>query len=96
MDLMMVVSAAQSARYVRPLARACARRGIEWGCFFTNDGVTVLEEPDVVAALADAAQVFVCEASWQRYGGERACPMALGSQTQHSAMIADAARVVSL
>lgn len=96
MDLMLHVSSADAARIVGPLAAACARAGIAWGCFFTNDGVRVLADASLVAGLAGAAKTVVCEHSWHHYMGDAECPVELGSQTANSAMMAEAERVVGL
>jgi hypothetical protein len=78
------------------LARACARAGVAWSCFLTNDGVRALENPDVVAALKPAARAAVCEHSWRQHMHDAPCPVELGSQTINSALMAEAGRVVSL
>jgi len=78
------------------LARACARAGVAWSCFLTNDGVRALADPDVVAALKPAARAVVCEHSWHQHMGGAACPVELGSQTVNSALMVEAGRVVSL
>jgi hypothetical protein len=78
------------------LARACARAGVSWSCFLTNDGVRALADPGTVAALKPAARAAVCEHSWHQHMGGAACPLELGSQTVNSALMAEAGRVVSV
>lgn len=96
MDLMFVVSTPEAAKYLAPLAAACERRGLHWACFFTHDGVRVAADERVKALLPRAAAAVACAESWRRFMGEAACPVELGSQTEHSALVAEAARIVSL
>lgn len=96
MELMLVISTPESRPLVAGLAAACLRRGIEWGCFLTNDGVRSLEDPELATLLKQAPEAVVCEASWERFMGEAACPLTLGSQTQHSEMLGRTRRVLSL
>ncbi len=95
-DLLFVVSTDRGAGPLAGLAAACRRRGARWACFFTNDGVKLLAEEGVRAAMQGAAREVACEHSWERFMGGTACPVELGSQTDHSALVARAARVVSL
>lgn len=96
MDVMLHVSSADAAPTVLSLARACARAGIKWGCFFTNDGVRALTDSAIVDVLAGAERAAVCEHSWQQVMGDGVPPIEAGSQTVNSAMMAEAERVVSL
>lgn len=93
---MFVVSSAEAAKYLAPLAAACERRGLHWGCFFTNDGVRVAADDRLKALLPRAGAAVACSESWRRFMGEAACPVELGSQTEHSALAAQAERIVSL
>ena len=96
MDVMLHVSSANAARVVLSLARAGARAGVKWGCFFTNDGVRGLADAALVEALTGAERAVVCEHSWQQVMGDGVPPIEAGSQTVNSAMMAEADRVVSL
>ncbi|HKK14178.1 MAG TPA: hypothetical protein VKA14_05905 [Gammaproteobacteria bacterium] len=96
MDLMFVVTTAESVRYLAPLTAACERRGLHWSCFFTNDGVKVLGDEQVRSLMKRASGAAVCGDSWDRYMGAADCPVERGSQTEHSAMLGRARRVVSL
>lgn len=96
MRLMFVVSCREAGEQLRQLACACRRRGIDWGCFFTGAGVGVLLSEGMSEVLQCARKAVACEHSWERFGGAGACPVELGSQTDHSAMIAEAGKVVSL
>jgi hypothetical protein len=79
-----------------PLTGACRRRGLRWGCFFTNDGVRVLEDPELGRAMACAAEAIACEHSWARFAGSEPCPVALGSQTDNSTLVGRAGKVIGL
>jgi hypothetical protein len=96
MDVLFIVSTPESGRLLAPLAAACRRRGASWGCFFTNDGVAVLNDPAVAAVITCADSAVACEHSWERFQGDAACPVTLGSQTNNSAMLGQAARVIGL
>ncbi|HVC11967.1 MAG TPA: hypothetical protein VNE59_10045 [Burkholderiales bacterium] len=95
-DLLFVVSTDRGAGPLASLTDACRRRGTRWACFFTNDGVKLLAEDAVRGAAQGAARAVACEHSWARYMGAASCPVELGSQTDHSALVARAARVVAL
>lgn len=95
MDLMYLVTTAEAGGILVPLLRASRRRGIDWGCFFTNDGVRVLADENVRALVSNGSAAVACELSWERYGSG-ACPVQSGSQTDNSAMVAQAKHVVSL
>ena len=43
-----------------------------------------------------AAKAAACEVSWERYMGDQSCPVEIGSQTNNSAMVGDADKIVSL
>jgi len=95
-DLLIIVSTAESGPVLLPLARACRRRDLHWTCFFTNDGVRVLEAPAIVEAIKHADAPIACEHSWARYTEGGDCPIALGSQTDNSAVVARARKVIGL
>ena len=69
---------------------------MEFGIFFTGDGVRTLCDPEVVACTDGAAESVVCEHSWSQAMKSQPCPLTLGSQTDHSRMLGSASRVVSL
>ena len=96
MDLLFIVSTPDAPRVLLPLAAACKRRGARWGCFFTNDGVESLRDEQVVRAMSCADTAVACEHSWERFMGEAACPVNLGSQTNNSALVGEARKVISL
>lgn len=96
MEILLHISTAEAGPVARPLAEACRRAGIAWGCFLTNDGVRLLDDAGFAAALGGAARAAVCEHSWQAHMPGRDCPVELGSQTVNSALMAEAAKVVSL
>lgn len=96
MEVLLHVTTPQGASVGAALARACARAGIAWGCFLTNDGVRALADPAFVAALRPAVRAAACEHSWHQYMGNVPCPVELGSQTINSTFMGEARRVVSL
>jgi hypothetical protein len=96
MDLLIVVSTPKSDSILMPLANACTDEGIKWAVFFTNDSVSMLGDEKLVKALGSARQAVVCHDSWNKYMSDKTCPLELGSQTNNSALLADASRVLSL
>lgn len=97
MDLLITVSKPESANIVAPLLRACTRSSCHWELFLTHKGVQVLNNQEIVELLKEVnTPVFVCHDSWTRYTNDEQCPVTLGSQTNHSEMIARANRVISL
>ena len=96
MDLLFIISTPEAKPVLLPMAAACRRKGLEWGYFFTNDGVKVLGDQEVVDAVHIAEHAVVCEHSWARFMGEADCPITLGSQTQNSVMVGTADHIVSL
>lgn len=96
MDVMYLVSSAEAVPVLLPLLRASRRRGVTWGCFFTDAGVQVLDSDEVRELMSCAAKAVACELSWERYRQGRHCPIEIGSQTNHSAMAAEARHILSL
>lgn len=96
MDLLFHVTTSEGGRLLPPLARAAGRAGCRFAAFFTHEGVLALTYADLAAALAGAERAVVCEESWHRFCPGRACPVEPGSQTLNSALMSEAARVVSL
>lgn len=96
MEILLHVTTPQGASVGAQLARACARAGIAWGCFLTNDGVRALADPAFVEAMRPAARIAACEYSWHQHMGKIPCPVELSSQTINSALMGEARRVVSL
>jgi hypothetical protein len=96
MEVLFHVATPDGARILIPLARACSRARRRYACFFTHDGVLGLRHRELLLAAADAVRLVACEESWRKFCADIACPVELGSQTVNSALIGDAARVVSL
>jgi len=96
MDLLIIISHPGAGPIVTPLAKACGQAGLSWSAFFTNDGVTTLANGDLVSALKSANDATVCQESWALHMSEKECPIALGSQTTNSALVARSDRVLSL
>lgn len=95
-DILFHVSTARGGAILLPLARACTRATRSYACFFTNDGVLGLQNPELCGVLGGAARAVACEESWNRHRPGLACPVELGSQTVNSALMGEAVRVVSL
>ena len=95
MDILFHVTTEAGAQLLAPLARACRRGNHAFAAFFTHEGVRALRDAEVQAAL-DGARTVVCEESWHRFCPDGACPAELGSQTVNSALMGEAAKVVSL
>jgi hypothetical protein len=96
MKILFEVSSGDAASVLVPLARACDRNAVTWSCFFTGDGVKTLAEDDVLATIPGADKAAACEVSWERYMGDRPCPVEIGSQTNNSAMVGDVDKIISL
>ena len=96
MELLLLVTHPEAGSIVRGMAEASHRAGIEWGAFLTNEGVKLLQDGAVVAALQQAACALVCQDSWNRHMSGQPCPLELNSQTGNSALVARAAHLVSL
>ncbi len=96
LDLLFVVCTDRGARVLMPLAAACGRAGKTWGCFFTNDGVNLLADAAVRRLMQEAGRSVACEYSWERFMDDSPCPVELGSQTDHSALVAEAASIVTI
>ena len=96
MDLLMIVSTPEAEPIALGLAGAASRSDVNWGVFFTNDGVKALASKDLVAALSNAEMSIACQDSWQHHMGEAPCPVELGSQTNNSLAVADASKIISL
>lgn len=95
MQLMYLISNSMALDVLLPLMRASKRRGIEWGCFFTDSGVEVLDNAELQKLLRSASQAIACEFSWERYRHGQVCPIESGSQTNNSAMTAQAKHLLS-
>ena len=96
MDLMYIVSHRDALPVLLPLLRASKRRGVQWSCFFTDSGVEALDSQELQNLLSCAAKAVACEFSWERYRAGTHCPIEAGSQTNNSAMTAEARHIVSL
>lgn len=96
MDLMYMVSSRDALPVLLPLLRASKRRGVQWSCFFTDSGVETLDSEELRGLLTCASQAVACEFSWERYRAGNPCPIESGSQTNNSAMAADAKHMISL
>lgn len=96
MDLLMIVSTPEAEPIACSLALAAGRSELRWGVFLTNDGVKVLSNNEFAEALNGADVAIACQESWQHHMGDDPCPVELGSQTNNSLAVAEAAKIVSL
>jgi len=97
MDLLLVISSADSAAIAAPLGEACVRADLDWGCFFTGQGVKTLKDDafgDLVAS--NCIEAVVCAEAWKDHMDGLDCPVDLGSQFHHSGLVAKADKVISL
>lgn len=96
MDLLVIVTTRSARSVLVPLGEALGRRRVRWGAFFTNDGVENLQDQAVLGALASGERAVVCQESWSHHLPGVECPVELGSQTNNSALVAAAERILSL
>lgn len=95
MDLLVIVSNPAAGPILKPLAEACGRAGATWAVFFTDDGVKALGDETIVSALASTHASIACAESWDQHM-DGSCPIERGSQTNNSALVGEAGRIVSL
>lgn len=95
-NLLIVISRSTSISALIGFCGACERRNQPYNCFVTGDGVRVLRNPEVSSMLRASKHAVVCEYSWSRLFPHEAPPIEEGSQTDHSAMIGEADKVLSL
>lgn len=95
MDILLHITTPAAAPIAAALGRALSAKGARWAAFLTNDGVKSLGDKGFVAASKGAERVAVCEHSWDLHM-QGDCPVERGSQTVNSALMAEAARVISL
>lgn len=96
MKILFVISNPKTANILLGLTKACARAKQQYSCFFTGDGVKLLENSEVLTAIESAERKVTCEHSWEKYFSTQELPIEKGSQTDHSAMISTIDRVISL
>jgi hypothetical protein len=95
-ELLFLVSSAKTGDVLKPLVRACERKGISWCCFITGEGVKQLQDPELLKLFPRAAIAIACEHSWHEFFASLECPVELGSQTSNSQMMTETKRVISL
>ena len=97
MDLLVTVSKKESATILKPLLEACGRSNCRFEVFLTHHGVRVLNDNEITALLNEVSDNSIaCHDSWVKHTAGEECPVTLGSQTNHSEMMARAKRVISL
>ncbi len=95
MEILFLVSRSESAPALRALLWACARRRVACGCFLTGPAAALAGNPQIETDLRACIGAAVCGYSWERFG-RGSCLVPLGSQTDSSAMAAQARHIVSL
>jgi len=96
MQLLITVSNSQAGSLLEPLLNACVRAGCEWGLFLTNDAAKFAAEAWLLNVARHSLGVVVCQESWTGHMQDAPCSLTLGSQSNHSEMIGQADRVISL
>jgi hypothetical protein len=97
MELLITISNQKCDQLLEPLLQACRRRSCNLEVFLTHEGVQVLNNPSIVKLLQETnTPAVTCHDSWVRHCEHADCPVTLGSQTNHSEMMARAERVISL
>ena len=96
METLLVITTRDSGKIAIPLMLGLSRAGIDWGCFFTNDGVELINNEECQSAVKLDKRVVVCEHSWSILGHGSDCPAEMGSQTINSSMMTEVSRVISL
>jgi len=96
MKILIVIGNPDAVEALIGLASTCSRRDQPFLCFFTGDGVKILQNPEVLSAISKTERAVVCEYSWAKYFPDQQSPIEQGSQTDHSAMVSIVNQVVSL
>lgn len=96
MDVLLHITTPDAAPIAAGLGWALTAEGASWACFMTNDGVKAMDNEKFSTALDHATRAAVCEHSWDIHMAGKPCPVERGSQTVNSALMAEAARVISL
>ncbi len=96
MKILFVVSNPKTADIFLGISQACSRAKQQYLCFFTGDGVKLLQNKEIVLAIETAERNVACEHSWEKHYSTQHLPIEKGSQTDHSAMISMVDRVISL
>ena len=96
MEILLVITTRNSGKIAIPLMQGLSRMGVNWGCFFTNDGVELIYDDQCQEALKLANKAVVCEHSWNTLGNGNDCPAVMGSQTVNSSMMSEVNQVISL
>ena len=96
MDLLIHIATPHSRGVLDHLAKACARSGIQWACFLTNDGVKLLEVQSIQQALSAADALIVCKHAWNLHLPGKECPAEFGSQSDNSHLMGRCRKVISL
>lgn len=98
-DLLVVLSQKDSAPLLKPILEAAKRKRIKVAVFLTGQGAGLACQKQLGEQLAMLDTAIVCAESWQIYENEIAdamCRVEFGSQTDHSRLVGDVQRVLSL
>ena len=96
MKILFVISNPKTSEVLKGISEACSRAKQEYLCFFTGDGVQLLQDEKIISVIQTAERNVACEHSWEKHFSTQELPIEKGSQTDHSGMIAMVDRVVSL
>ncbi len=96
MKILIVVSNPKTANILLGISQACSRAKQHYLCFFTGDGVKLLQNEEIISSIETAERNVACEHSWEKHFSTKDIPIEKGSQTDHSAMISIVDRVLSL
>ncbi len=98
LKLLFVVGHADTTSALIGLAEACNRAQQSYMCFFTGEGVHQLADPSQALqdVLNKASPAVACQASWISRYKNTILPVDEGSQADHSLLLAEAHKVVSL
>jgi len=96
LNILLVVSSSRCAHVFIPLLQALKRKKVSVAVFLTGSGAHLLNDQHVVDLIEHSKEAVVCSESWQQHSTEKKCPVSLGSQTDHSRLVGEASRVISL
>lgn len=100
-ELLLVLSTEGAAPFVPPILAAAARKNLRVAIFLTGKGAALACASKLGLQFSTLENAVVCAESWQQYANldsnaEPKCMVELGSQTDHSRLVGDASRVLSL
>ena len=96
MNILFIISHHNAIKALSGLTKACTRRNQDYECFFTGQGVNLLQDKNIKIITDNSSISIVCEYSWQKYYGNTKSGIKEGSQTDLSSMIGPNVKVVSI